>query len=161
MARSVLTSHLFTCDQLLLSSYSSIFPCLFLPKPPWSLPFSTFGSSPKYPVMSCAITKSFSHNVPHTPGQRSPAARKVIFRNTTLASGGRCPTLTQGLRLFWDSCGINPELISHRSYLGYLAWHCASLALCVCVCIITCPNTHISFSAATFIFFFLGNWLDS
>ena len=49
---SILTSELFTRDRLFLSPYSSVFPHLFLPKSPSSIPLPTLGSSPGHPVIS-------------------------------------------------------------------------------------------------------------
>jgi len=48
----MLTSQLFTQDQLFLSPYPSIFLHLFLPKSPSSIPLPTFGFSPNHPVIS-------------------------------------------------------------------------------------------------------------
>lgn len=62
---SVLTSSVFMLCWLFIFFFSPFFPpCLFFLNLPWSLPFSTFGSSSKHPVLPYTFLRSPSKHTP-------------------------------------------------------------------------------------------------
>lgn len=69
----------------LLSPYHSVFPCLFLPKSPSSIPLPTFGSSVQHPMRSLVHPQTALPHIPrHVPHPRhSPLCQAEGARGST------------------------------------------------------------------------------
>lgn len=136
---NALTSSLFTHNQLLLFPFPSVFLHLFFHKPLWSLPFPTLISSPKHPIMSCAMAKwSFptSHNGSHilissNPHQSVRWSREPLL----LTHHGGCHPWTKRLMAVlgqhWEElrqCSISLTVL--WGFLHTPTFLCAPLCVC-------------------------------
>lgn len=106
--------------------YPSIFPNLFLPKSPRSIPFPTFGSSPKHPIKILCSSKLLfpaSHNK-----FLIPAVPKVLQRPLPLSHCDGCHPQTMGLvTLPWQpGKGLEKGIIQVP--------HCHHSVVLLCVC---------------------------
>lgn len=138
-AWTVITSP-FTCNQPLLSRYSSLFHSFF-PKPPWS-PFPTFDSFPKHPIISfCTIPIQSQDALPCIP-QRVPYLQAV----STLSLQGAPESLSVWLTVMgltpsawgWHLPGMPQEGLDWRLFplTGLLGFPQLPLFLWVLCCVL-------------------------